>query len=144
MFLVGEEKLGVAAEAAPGAADRAAAEDLLRRQAVEDLPQDEVIREDGAGGAVELRPPYPRGFHHGRSISRCTAAGRLTPLDWSESSPANLGLKRGSVARGLVLVPFYTCDLFPNNCYSPKINFKTNPLVSGNIFVNDDFFFHDW
>jgi hypothetical protein len=57
MFVVGEEKLGVAAEAAPGAADRAAAEELLGRQAVQDLPQDEIVREDGAGGTVVLRPP---------------------------------------------------------------------------------------
>jgi hypothetical protein len=57
MFVVGEEKLGVAAQAAPGAADRAAAEELLGRQAVQDLPQDEIVREDGAGGTVVLRPP---------------------------------------------------------------------------------------
>ena len=64
-LVAGEEEIGAGGEAAPGTADRAAAEERLRRQADEDLPHDELLREGRGGRAGAPRPSRSGGCPHG-------------------------------------------------------------------------------
>lgn len=66
--VVREEEVSGGGEAVPAAADRTAAEKVLRRQANEDLPQ-ELLRDAASGGAApDPRPSSSRGLGHGLRI----------------------------------------------------------------------------
>jgi hypothetical protein len=67
--VVGKEEIGGGGEAAPGAADQAAAENVLGRKANKYLPRQDLLREGGreGGHAAAARPCRcsSRGFRAG-------------------------------------------------------------------------------